>query len=264
MSLFTDQLSRTIELKRTPKKIISIVPSQTELLFDLGLDEEVIGITKFCVHPHQWARTKQRIGGTKTLNIEKIKSLQPDFIIANKEENVKEQVEELASEFPVWISDVNTLNDACEMITKVGKLVGRTNEAQVLSEKISTEFAKLQTTYQKLQTAYLIWKDPYMTVGGDTFIHDMLAQAGFINIYQHKARYPEIVIEDLQLAGCVLLLLSSEPYPFKQKHIEEMQQLLPKARIILVDGEMFSWYGSRLVKAPSYFKALQSQLALIV
>ena len=140
MSLFTDQLGRTIKLKRTPERIISVVPSQTELLFDLGLDEEVIGITKFCVHPHEWFISKQRIGGTKTLNIEKIKSLAPDLIIPNKEENDREQIEELAEISPVWVSDVNNLEDAYDMLYAIGNLTNKKETAAALVTRIRTSF----------------------------------------------------------------------------------------------------------------------------
>ena len=274
MPLIVDQLNRTVELASVPQKIISVVPSQTELLFDLGLNEEVIGITKFCVHPQQWFRSKTRIGGTKNLHLEKIKELRPDFIIANKEENVKEQIETLAKYFPVWISDVNNLQDAVQMMAAVGEITGRQNEAEILITQIKTNFASLtnnqipkeslhlkplQTQNPKLKTVYLIWKDPYMTVGGDTFINNMLNYAGFENIFAQLSRYPQITIEQLRAANCQLLLLSSEPYPFRQKHIDELQGQLPDTKIILADGEMFSWYGSRLLKAPAYFQELQIQ-----
>jgi len=265
MFVFTDQMQRRITVEQKPQRIVSLVPSQTELLFHLGLREEVVGITKFCVHPAEWFRTKTRIGGTKTLDVEKIKLLQPDLILANKEENIQEQVEELAKHFPVWVSDVNTLEDALDMINAVGEITGRNEEAARLIQQIQTGFAGLQTPpfdklRTKLQTAYLIWKEPYITVGGDTFIHDLLTRAGFENIFQNKSRYPTITIEELPIAGCQLLILSSEPYPFRQKHIEELQRHLPNTKIILADGEMFSWYGSRLLHAPAYFSQLREQI----
>lgn len=260
MPLYTDQLGRTIAIKQTPKRIISLVPSQTELLFDLGLNEEIIGITKFCVHPETWFKTKLRVGGTKQLHLDKIKELQPDLIIANKEENVREQIEKLATDFPVWISDVNNLNDAFEMIESIGEITDKVFTAKQITAQIKENFAQLQTANHKPQTCYLIWKDPYMTIGGDTFINDMLQRCGFQNIFRHQDRYPEVSIEQLQNENCQLLLLSSEPFPFKQKHIDELQQFLPDTKIILVDGEMFSWYGSRLLKAPVYFQQLQNQV----
>lgn len=258
MPLYTDQLSRSIEISAQPKRIISVVPSQTELLYDLGLSEEVIGITKFCVHPQEWFKTKTRIGGTKKINIQKIKELKPDLIFANKEENKKEEIEELEKEFPVWISDVHDLSSANAMINDLGKIVGKENESIELIKNINLQFGKLSTE-AKLRTAYLIWKDPYLTVGNDTFIHQMLLHAGFENIFSDKTRYPEIELGELIEKNCEFLLLSSEPYPFKQKHIDELQKLLPATKILLADGEFFSWYGSRMLKAPSYFQKLYNE-----
>ncbi|HYF31307.1 MAG TPA: helical backbone metal receptor [Chitinophagaceae bacterium] len=258
MSLFTDQTGRSIILQAPPSRIVSLVPSQTELLHYLGLEEEVVGITKFCVHPEQWFRSKTRVGGTKQLHIDTIRQLQPDLIIANKEENVQEQVETLSKDFPVWISDINNLDHAYEMIACIGSMLQKTTAAAALIDDIRNEFDLLAQALPKncepLQAAYLIWKDPYMTVGHDTFIHDMMVRCGFENIFADKTRYPTTTIEELQSAGCEVLLLSSEPFPFAQKHVDELQQHLPATRIMLVDGEMFSWYGSRLLQAPAYFR----------
>lgn len=265
MPAFTDQIGRIISLETPPQRIISLVPSQTELLFDLGLDEQIVGITKFCVHPPEWFYTKTRVGGTKKLHIDIIHQLQPDLIIANKEENVKEQVEECAKNYPVWISDVNNLADAYAMIEQIGIITARNIQAKEITDQIKKNFAELQTILRQsqdriLQTCYLIWNDPYMTVGGDTFIHSMLGAAGLKNIFSDKTRYPEVTVEELRIARCQLLLLSSEPFPFKQKHIDQLQPLLPHTKIMLVDGEMFSWYGSRLLNAPGYFKELQQSI----
>ena len=244
----------------TYNKIISLVPSQTELLYSFGLDKEVIGITKFCIHPEQWFRTKTRIGGTKKLNIELIRKLQPDLIIANKEENVKEQVEMLASEFDVYLSDVNNLKDALKMIADIGTLTNKQKEAEEIIENIKKGFSTLNPMrFQKPhRCCYLIWKDPYMTVGGDTFINDMMNRCGLKNVFEDRKRYPEITPQDIKDSGCEMVLLSSEPYPFKEKNIKELQESLPKVKIILADGEMFSWYGSRLLKAAGYFKKLKN------
>lgn len=251
--------------KQPPQKIISLVPSQTELLHYLGLEKEVTGITKFCVHPREWFTTKIRVGGTKNLNIPLIKKLRPDLVIANKEENVKEQIEELAKDITVWVTDVNNLDDALLMIKDIGELTHKEKVASTLITRIKNEFFELQTTIpiaigNQLQTCYLIWQKPYMTIGGDTFINDMLKHCGLQNIFENKSRYPEITLADMQSADCQLVLLPSEPYPFKQKHVDELRTQLPGKKIILVDGEMFSWYGSRLVKAPGYFKTLIKSL----
>jgi ABC-type Fe3+-hydroxamate transport system substrate-binding protein len=273
MLSLTDQTNNVLRLPNYPERIISLVPSQTELLYDLGLDDEVIGITKFCIHPSKWFRTKTRVGGTKTADIQKITSLKPALIIANKEENVKGQIEELQDIAPVYVSNIATLEDALQMIIDIGKLTGKQQKAEEIANAIKARFDELEISNAQhstingqrsnlnlstnkpttLRTAYLIWKDPYMAAGGDTFINEMLKRCGLENIFESEQRYPQVEINQLSSVNCQLLLLSSEPYPFKQKNIEELQQLLPQTKIIIVDGEMFSWYGSRLLHAPDYF-----------
>jgi ABC-type Fe3+-hydroxamate transport system substrate-binding protein len=251
-------------------RIVSLVPSITELLFDLGLEEEVVGITKFCVHPNKWFRTKQRIGGTKNLHIDIVQNLSPTLVIASKEENIKEQVDAIASFTEVLLTDVKNLDDAIEMIKFIGKKTTRIEAAKDIIEKIKANFSNLLTAsnnaYQKPGTrnpypetvCYLIWRNPYMTVGNDTFIHDMLQRCSYSNVFAEQARYPTITIAAIKKANPHFIFLSSEPYPFKQKHIAELQTELPTAKIILVDGEYFSWYGSRLLKAADYFIELQT------
>jgi ABC-type Fe3+-hydroxamate transport system substrate-binding protein len=260
MLSYTDQTGRTIQLPAAPQRIISLVPSQTELLAYLELNHEVMGITKFCIHPTAWFQEKARIGGTKQLAIEKIHALKPDLIIANKEENVKEQVEELARHYPVWISDVHDLPSAYDMINAIGQLVNKAAAALQLIAAIKANFNSLPVTVHKPKAAYLIWRNPYMTVGGDTFIHHMLDKAGFDNVYANDYRYPSITVEELQAKAPEVLFLSTEPYPFQQQHITELKEYLPATKILLADGELFSWYGSRLLLAPAYFTSLQALL----
>jgi ABC-type Fe3+-hydroxamate transport system substrate-binding protein len=262
---FKDQLGNIIYLANKPKKIISVVPSQTELLFDLGLNDEVIGITKFCIHPDNWFRNKERIGGTKKLNIEKIISLNPDLIIANKEENTKEDIENLKKYFPVWISNIYTLEDALQMIHLIGEITHTQLKAKNIIETIEREFASLREELQNkktIRTAYFIWYKPMMTVGHDTFINYMLQQANFENMFKSKDRYPEISEEELQAMNPELILLSSEPFPFNEKHVNYFKTICPNAQIMLVDGEMFSWYGSRLIHSAKYFKQLREEIAI--
>ena len=264
----TDQLGRTITLDHLPRRIISLVPSQTELLYDL--DANVVGITKFCIHPSTWFQEKPRIGGTKDIDPDKIDALQPDLIIANKEENDRDQVEALAARYPVWTSDIHNLDDAIAMIRSVGELIGQTAKAQTLATDIEKAFSDLtaispsspipfaipspttSTTPSPLRTVYFIWRNPWMTVGGDTFIHDMLQRCGLTNLFVTESRYP--VVDPSTLSNCDLVLLSSEPYPFRARHLQEIQTLLPNVIVRLVDGEPFSWYGSRLLRAPAYFR----------
>lgn len=242
-------------LAQTPNRIISLVPSITELLFTLGLQEETIAITKFCVHPSSWHKTKTRIGGTKNIQIETIKKLQPDLIICSKEENVKEQIELLAADLPVLLTDVKNYEDALDMILSVGKICNKEKEALLINATIQTNFSQIKIT-KNITSAYLIWHNPYMTIGSDTFINDMLIKIGLKNVFADKTRYPAISIEDLIEKNPTVILLSSEPYPFAQKHITELQTHLPNTKILLADGEFFSWYGSRMLEAPQYFNAL--------
>lgn len=251
---FTDQMGRTITLSAPPQRIISVVPSQTELLHDLGAS--VAGITKFCVHPEEWFRSITRIGGTKQLKLDQIAALQPDLIIANKEENEKAQIDALAERFPVWISDIRNLDDSLDMITSIGNIVQRADAAHAIVQAIRHQFAALQPAVPDIPAAYFIWREPWMVAGGDTFIHEMMKRCGFRNVFADIPRYPAVTLSHLAASACKLVLLSSEPYPFKEKHIAEIREYLPDADIRLVDGEMFSWYGSRLLYAPAYFQQL--------
>jgi ABC-type Fe3+-hydroxamate transport system substrate-binding protein len=254
----TDMLGRTIELQGIPCRIISLVPSQTELLYDLGLDAEVVGITRFCIHPGQWFRNKKRVGGTKNVNIATISALQPDLIIANKEENTREQIEELAQLYPVWISDIKNVEDALRMIASVGELVGREPSAQTMIKEITESFNGLSRFVPARRVAYFIWRDPWMCAGGDTFINDIISRAGWLNVLADTMRYPSISLSDMLPLDVDTILLSSEPYPFKDRHIAEIKEVLPHAEVILVDGELFSWYGSRMKYTAQYLQKLFS------
>ncbi len=251
---FTDMTGHTVDISYPPCRIVSLVPSQTELLYDLGLRDEVVGITKFCVHPTEWFRNKKRVGGTKTVHIDIVKDLQPDLVLANKEENVKEQVEELATFCPTWTSNIQTIEEGLQMIQQVGELTGKATEATALVNEIRTGFNTLAQSNRTKRVAYFIWRAPWMCAGGDTFISDMIARMGWVNVLADRDRYPEIQLEELTALNVDTILLSSEPYPFKDKHIAEIQAVLPNADIRLVDGEMFSWYGSRMKKAIAYLQ----------
>jgi ABC-type Fe3+-hydroxamate transport system substrate-binding protein len=240
-------------------KIISLVPSITLLLVDLGLEKNIVGRTKFCIHPKEKVNQIPTIGGTKNIDIEKIKALQPDLIFATKEENEKIQIIELKKIFNVVIFDVKNLEDNYKMIAKIGKLTSSEIKASEIIEQTKLNFEKFENTLSPSLSLslYLIWRKPYMTIGKDTFIHAMLETIGLKNMFAHQTRYP--IIQNLNtsyFAKCDLVLLSSEPYPFSQHHIKEIQEQLPNAKILLVDGEYFSWYGSKMLDAPKYFNEL--------
>ena len=203
---------------------------------------------------------KPKVGGTKQIKMDLIHQLQPDLIIANKEENDKAQIESLAKKYPVWISDIYNLEDALDMIKKVGALVNRTAKAQQLALAIQHEFAFLPKQKPMPQTAYFIWRKPWMIAANHTFIHQMLQQAGFENAFGNQNRYPEVRAEEIKNINPAVILLSSEPFPFKSKHIAELQEVCPRAVIKLVDGELFSWYGSRLLQSAIYFRNLRAEI----
>ncbi len=239
-------------------RIVSLVPSLTEFLYDLGLDQEVVGITKFCVHPNTWFRTKTRVGGTKTPKIDRIRELQPHWVICNKEENRKEDVEALSTFTQVLVTDINTWPEMESELLRLAATLDRINEAQTLLAG-NNNWLPQQASALGKRAAYLIWKDPYMAVGSQTFIHDTLTHLGLDNVIHTAlghARYPEVDLEALQELNLDLLMLSSEPYPFSQKHLLHFQEKLPSTKIRIVDGELFSWYGSRMKFLPSHWRAL--------
>lgn len=253
---FTDQLQQHITLTHYPKRIISLVPSQTELIWDLGIRGELIGITKFCIHPNQLHQSVTHIGGTKTLNIEKIKALKPDIIIGNKEENEQNQILELKKCFPVWMSDIFTLEDSLNMIKGLGILLHKEAKSVEITRTIQQSFKALPHLNKRV--LYFIWNKPYMVAGCNTFIGDILQRLGLINCIEEKSsRYPTLTIDEIKILNPELILLSSEPFPFNEQHIEELKQHLPTTTICIVDGEAYSWYGSRLIHSLPEFEKLK-------
>jgi len=260
-----DQIGTLHIFENTPKRIVSLVPSQTELLYDLGLEDALVGITKFCVHPFHLKSVKTIVGGTKNIKFEKIKALQPDIIICNKEENTKEIVEELSAICKVWVTDIYTVVDNNQMIKDFGEIFNKRTNASKWIDKINFTYHDFQNFIQNKpikKVAYFIWANPYMVVGNTTFINEMLKINRFQNIYESKeGRYPEVELKKIRLEGDPdYVFLSSEPFPFKDEHAFEIGRFTHHAVTVFVDGEMFSWYGSRLVKAFSYFKALQNEI----
>ncbi|HZV71131.1 MAG TPA: helical backbone metal receptor [Saprospiraceae bacterium] len=257
--LSTDQMGNEVSIPFPPKRIISLVPSQTELLFDLGLETEIIGATKFCIHPSSKTRSKEKIGGTKKFNLDKIQALQPDLIIGNKEENYPEGIQSLQQDYPVWMSDILTLSDACAMIREVGRITNRMQAGNVMVEEIINRFDAYLPLNNQLRAAYFIWREPYMVAGSETFIHEMMTRFGVTNVFGHKTRYPEVSMDEVIDLKPQLIFLSSEPYPFHEKHVDEFKEIFPSAKVIIIDGQFFSWYGSRLLMTPGYFEELKAR-----
>jgi ABC-type Fe3+-hydroxamate transport system substrate-binding protein len=262
MKIIIDQMQRRVSCPENPQRIVSLVPSQTELLFALGLGDKIVGRTKFCIHPAEKVANVNVIGGTKNFHLEAIRALKPDLIIGNKEENYEEGINTLAAEFPVLMSDIFTLPDALAMIRMIGNATNTLLQANDLAENIERNFAAILALPPR-KALYLIWRNPYMAAGKSTFIDEMLGHAGFTNVLTEQSRYPELSAEQIRALNPEVILLSSEPYPFSEaKHFAEFQELVPRANVMLVDGEMFSWYGSRLLEAAEYFQQLATRLRL--
>lgn len=236
-----------------------MVPSQTEFLFDLGLGPNIVGVTRFCVHPPSAKKDKKIIGGTKNVNLKRVDKLQPDFVLANKEENVKDQVLAINKTIPTHVTDVKNIRDAIQMMNEVGVLLGKSSEAHQITEKITNLRGDHHSQPSNTTALYLIWKEPYMSVGGDTFINDMMLEAGLTNILQNQLRYPTLSLEEIKQLQPDVILLSSEPYNFTSKDQLELQAEIPQSKIILANGEMFSWYGSRMIKGIPYVHQLSQQ-----
>jgi ABC-type Fe3+-hydroxamate transport system substrate-binding protein len=264
MKTFQDQIGQFHRLDQTPKRIVCLVPSITELLYHLGLEDAVVGITKFCEHPVHFKKTKTIIGGTKQVYLEKIIALQPDIIIANKEENTQEIVVSLQKFAPVWVTNIVTVEDALQMVLDMGKLFQKNTEAQKWVLKIQharEDFKKFIKNKPSKKVVYFIWAKPYMVAANQTFIHQMLLENGWINCYENLNRYPEIEVKQINLkCNPDLILLSSEPFPFKDKHAFEIGRFTQPAKTIFVDGSYFSWYGSRMYAAYGYFKQIHQRL----
>jgi len=262
MPLYKDQLQRLVKLSSHPKRIVSLVPSLTELLVDLGLGSRLVGVTKFCVHPADIRKKVTVIGGTKQVHIDKIKALRPDVVICNQEENTPEMVEALASFTTVHVSKIISLEDVYELLEQYGDLFGVAQQASHLAQEIqAARSAFLKQRPRKIfKVAYFIWQSPWMVVGGLTFVNTMLSEAGFDNVFANEPRYPSIELEHPSLQKVDLFLLSSEPFPFGASHQEALQKQFPKKQVALINGELMSWYGSRLLKSYDYFTTLYQQI----
>ena len=263
---FFDELNREVLIPNEPQRIISLVPSLTELLHEMGLEKQVVGITKYCVYPVHYQSTKTKVGGTKKVKFEVIKELKPDFILCSKEENTKEMVQELEKIAPVYVSDVNTFEEALQLIDKLGKILYRRTQAERIVQKIidrQQEFQVFLKEGKKYSVVYFIWAEPWMVAGGKTFINDMIKVAGFTNAYEHLERYPEIKIGRIRFSSknAEVLMFSSEPYDFSDEEVYDAVRKNKNTLAIYVDGQYFSWYGSRLSKAFDHFKEIHQKLA---
>jgi len=247
-----DQMGRVLIFEQAPHKIVSLVPSISELLWDLNLQNELIGVTKFCIHPETLRAEKIIVGGTKNVKIERLLALKPDFVIANLEENTKEEIEIISAQIPTYISNINSIEEMKVLISDIGRICDRELESKGILEKVQNTMDEIIPIQPKRTALYLIWNDPFMSIGNDTFINHILERVGYKNCVDNKTRYPVLTEEEINQLQPDEILLSSEPYPFNEKHQIEIQKMFPNSNVSIVDGEAFSWYGSRIYKVKEY------------
>lgn len=250
-----------VHLSSPPQRIVSLVPSTTETLFALGLGHRVVGCTRFAVYPPEAVKQLAKVGGTKDVLPERVKALKPDLILGNCEENTREIFEALSPIAPVYAAFPKTLDGVIEDLRKMGILTYTQASATRWIQAITDARQRLSTVRPATPktAAYLIWRKPWMSVNGDTFISRMMDAAGFQNAFEGLPdRFPTVTPTQLRDAQLDALLLSSEPFPFKATHAAELSELtgLPLSRILPVDGESFSWHGVRTAKALDSFADL--------
>lgn len=248
-------------------KLISLCPSLTELVFDLGAGDALIGRTKFCVHPADRVEGVEKVGGTKNPKVDRIIELAPDLVLMNEEENRREDAEALAGAgIRVHSSMPRTAADTAAMVRAIGMALARSREAERIAADIERRADRVRrdaVRYPPVRYACLIWRDPIMTVNDDTFIAGLLALPGGQNVFGARSeRYPTITAAELHDADPLLVLLPNEPFPFQPRHADELSILsrLPRERFRLVDGELLSWHGSRTPRGIDYAeRVLRSQ-----
>jgi iron complex transport system substrate-binding protein len=261
VKILEDHLKRTVTFHFPPSRIISLCPSITETLFALQLSNRIVGRTRYCIHPAGKIKQAAIVGGTKQIIEKVIAQLKPDLIIAEKEENPKEMIDLLAARYPIFVTNVENYKDSLKMIDDLGVICDREEEARKIAKGIMEQFQNFQPADEFIKVAYVIWNKPYMVAGQSTFIDSILEHCGFRNVFNNRPeRYPVVTMEDLLGSDPDFILLSSEPYPFKEIHRDEFARQIPRAKPILVDGEFFSWYGVRMVEAVSYLNKLISSL----
>lgn len=252
MITVVDDRGVELTLEAPPRRVVSLVPSTTETLFALGAGEAVVGVTRYCVHPAGRLEGVTRVGGTKDLLMDRLVALEPDLVIGNAEENTREIFAEIEPIAPLLVAFPKAVDGALDDVRRLGVVMGREAEAAALIERITAERAALRAVVEAgpgFRYTYIIWRDPWMGVTDDTFISALLAEAGGVNALAGRTpRYPALLPEELADGG--VILLSSEPYPFKERHREELVRRGVRAdQIFFIDGELCSWHGARLVEA---------------
>ncbi len=252
----TDHLGRRVVFHHPPTRIVSLCPSLTETLFALGLDDRIVGRTVYCTRPSDKVQTVPTVGGTKDVDPQAVAGLSPDLIVAQKEENARAIVEDLSRSCPVYVVSVESYHDALRTIADLGDITGHREQASRLVANVKGRFADLASIQPK-RVAYLVWNEPYIAAGSKTYIDSLLAMCGLTNVCKSpRSRYPKLTPDDLEALAPEVVMLSSEPFPFDESHVDELRTLLRGAAVLLVDGELMSWYGPRMLDTPAYLARL--------
>ena len=246
-----------------PERIVSLVPSLTEALFAFGVGEKLVGRTRYCTQPPQKVGKIPKIGGTKKVSVPRVLNLEPDLVVAVREENTRENIEELREAgIPVLVGAPQDVAGAIDLLKELADRVGAPRSEAVLGP-IERVYEKLRAERrEEARRVFVpIWKKPYMSVGSDTYVHDVLATCGGDNVFGGAVRYPAVTLEEVEAARPEVILLPDEPYPFSAEDLEEFYSLdVPAARedrIHLVDGKLLTWYGPRMASSLVQLSALQ-------
>ena len=224
-------------------RIVSLVPSLTEWLVALGLEDELVGITTFCVHPPHLKSRITKVGGTKNPNIDRIRELQPTVVVLNKEENRPEDADALSEFTTLLVTEISSVTQAWEEMKRIARYFGKSEDR---ANELHSLWERIQKPGNNASVLYLIWRNPWMAAGSETYISSVLEHLGYQNVLKNEKRYPQLTQEQLMELSPNYVFLSSEPYPFKKQHLEEVQHLFPNSNVVLVDGEKYSWYGERM------------------
>lgn len=265
MLVVKDQLGREHRFEQVPTRIVSLVPAVTETLFDLGLEDELVGITSACMHPYHLRVTKENVGEPQAIEVEQLKLLLPDIIIASPRENSLETIERLRAVSTVWLVDVRTMEQNIQLIELLGQLFNKRTEARKWVDKIHfgqrdlMDFVRDKSSFK---VAYFVGKDPFVVAGEGTLTQELLALNKFENVYATRVEpYPEVEIRKIRIQGDPeLVFLPSLPYAFQEEDAFEIGRFTHHGKTIFVEGEMFSWYGTRIAKAFDYFKQIHNRL----
>ena len=240
-------------------RVVSLCPSLTELVFDLGRGADLVGVTKFCVHPAQGVAAIEKVGGTKNPKVDRIVELAPDLVLLNEEENRAEDAESLREAgIRCHVSFPRTAGETAEMVRSIGAALGSADEAETIAAEIEARAERARAAARgrpPVRFACLIWRRPWMAAAGDTFLDALLGLAGGVNVFADRAdRYPEVTATELASADPDAILLTSEPFPFREEHADELAGAtgLPRERFVFVDGELLSWHGSRTPRGIDY------------